>query len=96
MRAYFSKQRDGIREVECKDFYVGAELQDILQTKEVWSNISLNDLFQLYLRKMSLVNHFSEQETEKDKIAIVIMRQLAKILKEMLNTSNYYAVFETI
>ena len=94
MRAYFSKQKDGSNGVEYTGFELDDELCGILISKKVWSNIALDDLFQSYLHKMSLVNHFSDQETENDKLSIVKMRRLAKILKEMLNTSCYYAMFE--
>ena len=93
MRVYFSKQKDGSNAIE-----FGLELDEKLQrkflTKKVWSNIALNDMFESYLHKMSLVNHFSDNETENDKSRIAKLRQLAKILKEMLNTSCYYATFE--
>ena len=94
MRAYFSKHRDGSNGVEFTGVELDDELQKILSGVKVWSNIALDDLFQSYLRKMSLVNHFSGQETENDKVRIAKLRQLAKILKEMLDTSCYYAVFE--
>ena len=93
MRIYFSKQKEGIREVEYTGVELDDELQKILLTKKVWSNIAIDDIFQSYLRKMSLINHFADQETERDKISIVKMRQLAKILKEMFNLSCYYAMF---
>jgi hypothetical protein len=94
MRIYFSKVKDVGKEVEFTGVDLDDELRDILKEKKVWSNIALDDLFQSYLRKMSLVNHFSGQETERDMASIAKLRQLAKILREMLNVSCYYAVFE--
>ena len=97
MKIYFSKNKDGSDGVEFTGL-IGVELDDELQgifmTKKIWSNIALNDMFESYSRKMSLINHFSDQETDNDKARIAKMRQLAKILKEMLNTSRYYAVFK--
>ena len=94
MKIYFSKNKDGSNNVEFTGVDLDDELQGIFMTKKVWSNIALNDMFESYLRKMSLINHFSDQETDNDKSRIAKMRQLAKILKEMLNLSYYYAVFE--
>ena len=93
MRIYFSKQKDGSEAVEFTGVELDDELQRILLTKKIWSNIALNDMFQSYASRMSLINHFSDQETDNDRARIAKMRQLAKILKEMLNTSHYYATF---
>lgn len=97
MKIYFSKNKDGSDRLEFTGV-IGVELDDELQeifmTKRIWSNIALNDMFESYSRKMSLINHFSDQETDNDKSRIAKMRQLAKILKEMLNLSCYYAIFE--
>ena len=94
MKIYFSKNKDGSDGVEFTGVELDDELQGIFMTKKIWSNIALNDMFESYLRKMSLVNHFSDQETVNDRARISKLRQLAKILKEMLNTSCYYAIFE--
>ena len=93
MKIYFSKNKDGSDGVEFTGVELDDELQGIFKTKKVWSNIALNDMFESYSRKMSLINHFSDQETDNDKARIAKMRQLAKILKEMLNTSHFYALF---
>ena len=92
MKIYFSKNKDGSNGVEF-GVELDDELQKIFMTKKVWSNIALNDMFESYSRRMSLINHFSDQETDNDKARINKMRQLAKILKEMLNTSHFYATF---
>ena len=106
MLCYFSKKKDfnllneeseGNENKEWLNVSIeDADLKSILCDKKVWSNIDLRDLFDGYLKRISLVNHFTNTESEKELLYMSKVKVLATVMKEMIKTDTYFVFFNEI